>query len=217
MRIVPEHPSKLARIGACLTVMGSLIWVQWPIDLEKFNFAAAALFFASFVTWVSMELAEFTSDNNARDNVLVDDVKKLNSLLKIVDRKQRYVLRENAIQTYMKDNDYDGLRDLIYFHQDDIFPFHNEKIQALYEKFCSGAETFLSDLYTLYTSDGHGFMTWRPTGERWVSDEIYEEVRSKIANLDRQASALSRSWEELIVLAKQEFKGASVGIEAYEL
>lgn len=114
MRIVPEHPNKLARIAACLSVMGSLIWVQWPIDLEKFNFAAGALFIASLVTWISMELAEFTSVGGTQDNVLVGDVKKMNSLLKIVGRNQAYILRENAIQAYMDADDYDGLRDILY-------------------------------------------------------------------------------------------------------
>lgn len=195
--------------------MGSLIWVQWPIDLEKFNLAAGALFLASFVTWVSIELAEFTSDSSIRDNVLVDDVKKMNSLLKVVDRKQAYVLRENAIQTYVEDTDYDGLRNLLYFRQDDIFPFHNEKIQVSYEKFCKDAERFLSDFFQLYTSDGRDRMTWRSADQLWLPQPEYDEVMAKIAKLDRQASGLSNSWEALIILARGELKGASLGIDRY--
>ncbi|TXR50084.1 hypothetical protein [Phyllobacterium endophyticum] len=217
MLIVPEHPKKLARVGAILTVMGSLIWVQWPVDPEKFNIAAVIVLIGSFIAWVSIELADQTSETNVRDNVLVDDVKKINSLLKIIDRNQAYVLREHAIETYFRDTNYNGLQTLLYFRQDDIFPFHNEQIQKLYEKFCRDAENFLSDLYSLYTSDGDGSMTWRPTGERWVSDEIYEQVMTEIAKLNRQASALSASWEDLIIIAKKEFKGASLGIDAYEL
>lgn len=59
--IVPEHPKKLARVGAILTVMGSLIWVQWPIDPEKFNIAAVVVLIGLLIAWVSMELTAHTS------------------------------------------------------------------------------------------------------------------------------------------------------------
>jgi hypothetical protein len=166
--------------------------------------------------WASIELADYASDSSTRDNVLVDDVKKMNSLLKVVDRKQAYVLRENAIQTYVRDTDYDGLRDLLNFRQDDIFPFHNEQIQASYDQFCKDAENFLSDFFHLYTSDGRDRMTWRSADQRWLPQPEYDEVMAKIANLDRQASGLSKFWEALIVLAKQELKGATLGIDRYE-
>jgi len=39
----------------------------------------------------------------------------------------------------------------------------------------------------------------------------------KIALLDQMASNLAKSWEELAILAKQEFKGASVEIDSYGL
>ncbi|MDT4860630.1 hypothetical protein FQZ97_952010 [compost metagenome] len=217
MRVIPEHPSKLARIGSCLAVMGSLVWVQWPIDFQNLNIAGVILLIASFVTRLGIELADFANDTGTKDNLLVDDVRKLNSLLKIVDRRQFYILREHAIETYMNDDAYNGLRDIIYFRQDDIFPFHNEKIQRLYVKFCEDSDAFLDDLYSLYTADGRGRMTWRTADERWVPNDVYKEVMGKIALLNQMTSNLAKSWEELIVLAKQELKGASVGIDPYGL
>lgn len=86
MRAIPEHPSKLARIGSCLAVMGSLIWVQWPIDFHNLNIAGVILLIGSLVTWLGIELADFANDTGMKNNLLVDDVRKLNSLLKIVDR-----------------------------------------------------------------------------------------------------------------------------------
>lgn len=216
MRIAPEHPNKLARIGACLTVMGSLIWVQWPINLRDFNFAPGILLLASFVSWVSMELADLGSENIGKDNTLNDDVKKVNALLKIIDRRQSYILREHAIETYINDTDYDGLRDLQYYYSDDIFPFHNAKIQAAYEKFCKDADSFLHNFYHLYTSDGRGRMTWRTADERWLPDEQYNRVMEEISQLNRQTSALSKSWETFVALARQELKDASVRIDPYE-
>jgi hypothetical protein len=196
--------------------MGSLIWMQWPIDLGRFNVAGVILFIASFVTWVGIELAEHASGNSTHDNLLIDDVKKLNSLLKIIDRKQFYVLREHSIQTYMRDDEYDGLRNVMNFRQDDIFPFHNDKVQHFYEKFCEDAATFLGDLYQLYTSDGSGRMTWRSASGSWLPDDLFRDVMAKICLLNCQASNLAKSWGELITLAKQEFKGASIGIDPYE-
>lgn len=163
-----------------------------------------------------MELADFDAERSAHDNVLVDDVKKINSLLKIIDRKQAYVLRENAIQTYAMDTDYNGLRDLLYFRDDDIFPFHNEKIQAAYEQFYKDSKEFITDFYKLYTSDGRDRMTWRMSGQHWVPQPQFDAVMVQIAKLDQQASGLSKSWEALIGLARQELKSASLGIDRYQ-
>jgi len=60
-------------------------------------------------------------------------------------------------------------------------------------------------------------MTWRTADERWVPDNVYNEVMGKIALPDQMASNLAKPWEELAILAKQEFKGASVGIDSYGL
>lgn len=89
-------------------------------------------------------------------------------------------------------------------------------MQAGYEHFCKDAENFVSDLYQLYTSDGRDRITWRAAGERWLPQSEYDEVMNKIAKLDRQATGLSKSWEALIIVARDELKGASLGIDRYE-
>ncbi|ASV86657.1 hypothetical protein CES85_2244 [Ochrobactrum quorumnocens] len=216
MRVIPEHPSKLARIGSCLAVMGSLVWVQWPIDFQNLNIAGVILLIGSLVTWLGIELADFSNGNSAHDGMMVDDVNKLNSLLKLVDRHQAYILREHAIETSMHDTDYDGIQQLVRYHNDDIFPFHNKNIQVHYEQLCRDAEKFLRDLFNLYTSDGRGWMTWRVAGEGWVSQDVYDRVMSRIGELNRQTSLLSQTWEELITLALAELKGASQPINRYE-
>ncbi|MER8582727.1 hypothetical protein NKG95_29170 [Mesorhizobium sp. M1423] len=124
---------------------------------------------------------------------------------------------QKAIQTYMDADDYKGLQSLIYYKENDIFPFHNIKIQAIYENFSKGALEFYMDFYGLYTYDGHGRSTWRPSGGRYVSDEIYKEIMAEIAALDKKASKLVALWEELISLSRQELKGASKSIERYEM
>jgi hypothetical protein len=221
--MIPEFPNRLARIGAILTLIGSLVWIQWPVDFSKFNFAAVILLIGSFVTWVSVELADYIGTGNAADqaksadNIKSDDVNKLNTILKIIHKKQFYILKQKAIQTYMEDDDYDGLRDLIYYRENDIFPFHTVKVQEMYEKFCVGCKDFYSKFYNLYTSDGGGRSTWRPVGNRYVSDEIYSGVMTEIAELDRKASSLAELWEQLIVVARQELKGASKSIERYDI
>ncbi|MGN7956702.1 hypothetical protein [Agrobacterium tumefaciens] len=214
--IVPEHPRKISRIAATVAVMGSLIWVQWPIDLAKIGIAPVVALIASSLTWISVELAEFVSDNSTRDSILVDDVKKLNAILKLVDRHQAYILREHAIETSIRDTDYDGIRELVNYYKDDIFPFHNESLQARYEQLCRDAEHFLHDFFNLYTSDGRGWMTWRAAEDGWVPQDVYDRVMGRIANLNRQTTALSSAWEELVALALQELKGASVAIDRYE-
>jgi hypothetical protein len=214
--MVPEHPKKIARIGAIITLIGSLVWVQWPIDFEKFNVAALILFIGSLAAWVSIELADFSYDKKADDHALVADVEKMNSIVAIVHRNQYYVLKNMAIQTYMDDEDYEGLRLLTSFYSSDIFPFHNQRIQTAYEKFCGDAQTFLGQFYGLYTSDGRGRSTWKPPGDRWVEDEIYEKVMSKIAVLNQRASALAEAWEALINMSRQELKSASKLLDRYD-
>jgi len=214
--MIPEHPNKNARIGAILTLMGSLVWVQWPIDFEKFNAAALLLLIGSFVAWVSVELSEKPADEKSNDNILVDDVNKMNSLLKIIDKKQFYILKNKAIQTYMHENDYLGLLELIYFRENDIFPFHNDEIQKAYIAFAEAVTNFHHEFYTLYTSDGRGHSTWKPTGEHWVDDDVYKKIMSKIALLNNQASSLADMWESLIALSRRELKGASKALDRYE-
>lgn len=101
--------------------------------------------------------------------------------------------------------------------ENDLFPFHNNKIQALYESFADRAHAFLMDFYGLYTSDGRGRSTWRATGDRYVSDEIYKDVMKQIAVLDHQASGLADTWEELIRVSREELKGASTPMDRYDL
>lgn len=116
----------------------------------------------------------------------------------------------------MNDTEYSGLHSLQSYSGDDIFPFHNEIIQTAYEKFCKDADSFLNDLYDLYTSDGHGRITWRTADERWLPEDQYNRVMDKIAQLNRQTSALSKSWEALVALARRELKDASLRIDPYE-
>lgn len=214
--MVPEFPTRIARVGAVLTLLGSVVWVQWPIDLSKFNFAAMILFVASLATWASIELAD-SKNVTSSDNIMSDDVDKLNSLLKMIDRKQFYILKNKAIETYMNDDDYDGLRDLISHKDDDIFPFHNKNIQSLYERFGADARDFYSGYYGIYSYDGHDRATWRPPGGGYVDEETYKKIRTKIAELDRKASKLAELWQELINVSREELKGASKAIERYEM
>ncbi|CDZ49145.1 hypothetical protein [Neorhizobium galegae] len=214
--MVPEYPKRLARIGSVFALVGSLVWVQWPVDFEKFNIAAGIIFLASLVTWFSVELSDYLGDGSFADNVVSEDVEKFNSILGFVGPNQFYVIKNKAIQTYMEKDDYDGLRSLIHYSENDIFPFHNLKVQTSYEEFCKSAREFCSDFYSLYSSDGRGSATWRPTGDGYVSDEVFEKIMTKIAKLDRKASHLAELWEELIKLARHELKGASTKIRHYD-
>jgi hypothetical protein len=177
---------------------------------------------ASFVIWLSIELTDYLENKDSpdhiqtEDNIKTDDVNKINSILKIVDKNQFYILKNRAIQTYMEDDDYSGLLNLMHYKESDIFPFHNERIQTTYEKFCSECQNFYFSFYNLYTSDGRGRSTWRPLGDRYVNDEIYEGIMAKIAELDRMALSLAELWEQLIAVARQELKGASKSIEHYD-
>lgn len=220
--MAPQFPKTLGRIAAILTMIGSLVWLQWPIDTSNLSPGALVFLVASFISWLAIEFAEYTEpmkladDAQKSDNMNSEDVDKLNSILRIIDRRQYYVLKNKAVQTYMEDDDYNGVRDLIYYKEDDIFPFHNGKIQALYERFCSDCKEFYSEFYNLYTSDGRGRSTWRPSGDRYVSEERYEEVMGSIAHLDRMLSSLSDLWEQLISTAREELKGSSKSIERYD-
>lgn len=111
--MVPEFPSRIARVGAIVTLLGSLIWIQWPIDFEKFDAAAFILLIGSLVSWVGIELADYqkseafsrkavSQDPDLNDNAKSEDVNKVNSLLKMIDKRQFYTLKEKAIQTYMR-------------------------------------------------------------------------------------------------------------------
>ncbi|TGU87709.1 hypothetical protein EN794_050465 [Mesorhizobium sp. M00.F.Ca.ET.151.01.1.1] len=217
IKMPEEHPTRIARVGSVLALLGSLIWVQWPVDFSRFNVAAAILFIAAMATWISIELADYRTGAKIVDNIMSDDVSKINSIIAMIDKNQYYILKQQAIQTYTDDDDYEGLRKVINHKGKDIFPFHNQSIQAAYEKFCESAHDFLMDFYGLYTSDGTGRSTWRPNGDGYVSEEIYQKIMTEIAKLDRRQSKLADLWEELITIARRELKGASKPIDRYEL
>ncbi len=211
--MTPEFPSRIARVGSVIALIGSLIWVQWPIDFEKYNAAAIIIFIASIMAWASIEFADYSNYSN---NTKSDDVDKINFLLILVHYDQFYVLKFKEIQTYMDDDDYKGLRHLVYHQENDIFDFHNKNLQQIYVKFANDAQNFLSEFFDLYHKDGQGRMTWRKSEDDYVSEEIYDRIMLKKYALDRKASKLAGLWEEFIKIARMELKGASKSIERYE-
>lgn len=219
MKSANEYPKPYARIGAVLALLGTAIWVQWPLDFAKINITGAVFFVAAFITWIGIERAEYEGSHEAAklDAIHSEDASKLNRILTYINKNQFYVLRHHAIETYIAERNYSGLEDILYYKENDIFPFHSKDIQTKYENFCALTEKFIEGLYGLYTSDGRGSMTWRSRRDDWVSDEVYKKVMTQIARLNREASALASSWEDLIATARAELKGASTPIEHYDL
>ena len=215
--MTPEYPKRLSRIASVLFIIGSLIWIQWPIDLERFNIASLVLLIASLISWLALEAASFQNKVGLHDNADSDDAKKLNTILSYIDSKQYYILKHYNIETYFADNDYDGVSKIIYYFENDIFPFHNDELQSIYLKFCRESKEFYYELFTLYTSEGNGRATWRPTGGRYVPEDAYREVQAKIAVLNSKATKLADQWEELISVARQKLIKSSVKIEQYQL
>lgn len=213
-----QKATKTGRIGAILALVGSSIFVQLPIELEKLNWVGVLLFIAAFMSWLSIEIAgtEPQANEDVNQARFDEDVEKFNIIVSMIDKKQFYTLNRTHIQTYMERDSYRGLSDLVHYHENDIFSFHNTRIQAAYEKLVKDAESFLSEFFDLYGSDGRGGMTWRLSGDGWVSDEDFEKIMARIGTLDRKASALASQWERLIVLARGELKGASKAIASYE-
>lgn len=217
MNVVPEHPSRIARIGSVLALVGALVWVQWPLDLASFSIAAVLAFIGALTAWISVELADYRESERFFDNVMSEDVDKLNSLLKIIDRNQFYVLKRQAIQAYMDSDAFRGIQKLIDHKDNDIFPFHSNNIQSLYEKFSKDAHDFILKYYSLYSYDGNDRSTWRPPGGGYVSNEIYKVIQDEIAVLNEEASKLAELWEELIGVSRRELRGASRTIDRYEM
>ena len=214
--MLPEYPTKIARIGTVLALLSALVWFQWPIDFDRIGIASSITLIGALLSWIAVELADWQNHHVYNINTLNEDAEKLNNLIQIVDRKTYYILRNANVETYIGCDDYIGLENLVAHFEADPFPFHNEKIQRLYEDFKKRSEKFLGDLWTLYTSDGQGRATWRPIGNRWVDDVTYERVMSKITNLNRMTAELAEAWEEFIKLSKTELRGNSIGIASYQ-
>lgn len=212
---ISETPIRLARIGAVLALLASVLWIQWPIDFEKFNVFSILIFIGSALTWSSIELADYKA-HPVNNGDIRDDVKKINTLLRIVNRHQYYVLKNKAIETYIPSEDYDGLLNLLSYRADDIFPFHHEVLQEKYLEFCCKSEEFLHELWDLYTSDGNGRASWRSPYEWWVPEEIYKRIQAQIAKLNRRVSELAKLWEEFIALARNECKTVADQITRYD-
>lgn len=191
-------------------MMLSLVWAQWPIEMDQ---PAVIALITAFICWLGAEYISHPKDTAAEKNILMADVEKINSICDLLGKKQFYTLKEVSISDYIPVDSYNDLGSLINYYKDDILPFHNEKIQNLYKKFCENAISFRGKLFLLYTSDGRGFMTWRPRGEGWVLDPEYEKVREKINKLNDEATQLATDWEALLITAKRELKGAPLSIK----
>lgn len=221
--MVQEHPKQIARIGAVIALVGSLIAIQWPIDFANLNIPAVLLFIAALVTWIGVEVADLhrIADPSAGDQkaaaLMTEDVNKINHLMTLIDRNQYYVVKNFAVETYFWDSIYDGILKLNRYYEDDLFPFHNGKIQEKYIQLVNEAKDFHHDLYLLYTSDGKGRSTWRTRDDRWVPDDVYNRVMEKVAALNKQTTNIADFWEQLIEVARQELKGAPKSITRYEM
>lgn len=211
-----EYPTKLARIGAVLALVSALVWVQWPINFDRFGYASSIALIGAIVTWISIEVADWQNHYGYNINILNEDAEKMNELIEIVDRKTYYILRNANVETYIGIDDYRGIEDLVAHFEEDPFPFHNGELQRMYENFEKRSREFLRNLWGLYTSDGQGRATWRPRGDRWVDENRYQRVMSQIADLNRTASGLAEAWEEFIRFSKTELRGNSIGIASYK-
>ncbi|MEP4032195.1 hypothetical protein [Roseibium polysiphoniae] len=214
---VKEFPHQLARVGSVLALIGSLVWIQWPIEFEKFGPGSFVAFVACLVIYIAIEFAEFSRNSSVQENILNDDVKKFNYILEIVDYNQSYVIMNYDIETYIDDEDYRGLRKIVRYFDDDMFPFHNKRVQDYFASFCQKSEDFLSALYEIYTSTGRGTATWRPGGDGYVSNEEYEKVIEEIGEIRRIKRQASDIWEEFIKVAREELKGSTVRMKQYEI
>lgn len=212
-----EYPSKLARIAAVLTVLGSIIWIQGPIEFTSVSVGQAILALAALVAWVSVEVADWQNVRDFNENYLNEDAVKLNDLTKIVNARQYYVLKNHNLETYIGSDDYRGLEDLVAYFDQDPFKFHNENIHEKYETFYAKSQEFLHKLWVLYTSDGKGRATWRSSRGDWIEQEAYEKVMDEIADLNRRASDLAEDWEQFLQTAKTDLRGNSIGITGYNL
>ncbi|MGY4751378.1 hypothetical protein ACVNHC_16100 [Pannonibacter sp. Q-1] len=216
MKSLPHYAKNLAKIAAIIALMGSLVWVQWPIDLSKVSPGALLTFVAAFIAWVSFELEDLSSVLKIENRKMNEDVEKINSLIGIIDKKQYYILRNNAIETTMQNDDYEGLSKLLDYYEDDIFPFNNRDVQAKYEKFCRDSEDFLNELMSIYNKGSNGWMTWRPDNGSWVSQDKYDYVMNKINELNIKSRNLNDSWISFLKLASKSLSGASISIERYK-
>lgn len=213
---VPEYPKRLARISAVLILIGSLIWVQWPVDFERFGPGPIILFVGSLVAWLGIELADWNNNFSKQNGFDRDDVNKINHLLRIIDKKQFYILRESVIETYMDGEDFRGLKDVLNYRKIDVFPFHNVLVRDAYERFCALSSEFLDKYSSLYTSDGNGRKTWRPSGGRHVPQDRYDEIMLECARLSRQLYKISEAWEGLIKVSRENLNVKDESIKFYE-
>lgn len=215
--MIPEYPAKLTRIGAILALMATLVWVQWPLDFNRIGIGQSVAFLAALMTWIGIEWADWQNHYGYNINSLNEDARKVNDLIEILDRKTYYQLRHANVETYIGADDYKGLERLLAYREVDLLNFHSKAIQDKYENVERLGRRFIHDLFSLYTTDGHGRATWRPHSDGWVEDEIYEKVMLKIAELNQDATAVADAWEDFIIVAKSELRGNSVGLNSYKL
>ncbi|MCR9121148.1 MAG: hypothetical protein NXH91_02620 [Phyllobacteriaceae bacterium] len=215
--MIPEYPTKVTRIGAILALMATLVWVQWPLDFNRLGVGQSITFLAALMTWIGIEWADWQNHYGYNINSLDEDATKVNYLIEILDRKTYYQLRYANVETYIRVDDYKGLEEFLAYYEADLFKFHNNSIQDSYDNVERLGRIFIHNLWSLYTSDGRGWATWRPRNDDWVEDEIFEKVMLKIAGLNRDATAVADAWEDFIKVAKSELRGNSVGLNFYKL
>ncbi|WP_417692038.1 hypothetical protein [Roseibium sp.] len=213
--MIPEHPKKLARIGAILSLLGSLIWIQWPLNLEEVSPAALTIFMGCLITWVAIEIADLPNIDKSRQNEVNQDAEKLNFILKKIDFQQSYILKNYAIETYIEQPSYDGLKEIRTYHDEDRFPFHNKEMQKAFDEFCLSVSVFLNALYGLYTADGRGNITWRPGGTEYVPETEYELIKQEICIITDKKVDCSNKWDKFLIISNNALKDSTIRIEKY--
>ncbi len=206
----------MARLAAVVSLMAALVVVQWPFSFGDVGYGKVLFLVAALTAWIGIEAADFQNHYGYNLSELNEDAAKLNNITKRMDRRTFYIVKNHAVETYIGSDDYRGLDDILAYHEEDVFPFHNDTLQKDYVDFCILCSDFLRELWTLYTIDGRGRATWKSPGEGWVSEEVYERVRGKVALLNSQSGAIADAWEIFVKKSKRELRGNTVGISGYD-
>ncbi len=202
----------LIKVGAVLALLGSVLWGQFPIDLNDIGPGPLIMFIASFITWISLELSEVPLSNKNSN----EDAIKLNAILKFIDKNTYYNISKCYLETTIGIYDYKGLEELLDYRNTELNKFHDKILEKYYSDFCAKAKIFLAGVWTLYTSDGGNTATWRPIGNGYVSDARYQEVRNEISRLNDLADKLATDFAELIKKSQIQLKDSNVAINYYE-
>lgn len=196
----------LARFGAAVSALGSIVWLLWPQSGWSPNPEPLVASFTAITLWLSAELFTLWQDfNPTRTAEKKDDAELFRRMSEVIGHNEIYALRNQDLRSSFSGDDWEFTVEFFRFAESELEKFHDQAIQRAYNRFKIAFRKFVANFGTYVTLE-NGMYSWKSPEVRLPRD-LYEQKMNEGNALNIEADELADRWQELHNLAKKKLAG----------